>query len=109
MPVRAGYSTGDKFIRVIDLLDRLGSTRVGLTTAELAETFEVNVRSATQSDHRRGSMMASRIFLGRRELPREPPEPISCTATSEGSRAIPGGRKNSSRALCRESIDLLLA
>ena len=39
-------STGDKFIRVIDLLDRLGNTRVGLTTAELAEAFEVNVRSA---------------------------------------------------------------
>ncbi|MGD0372771.1 MAG: transcriptional regulator [Candidatus Dormibacteria bacterium] len=46
MPARAGYSTGDKFIRVIDLLDRLGNTRVGLTTAELAEAFEVNVRSA---------------------------------------------------------------
>ncbi len=46
MPARAGYSTGDKFVRVIDLLDRLGSTRVGLTSAELAEAFEVNVRSA---------------------------------------------------------------
>jgi predicted DNA-binding transcriptional regulator YafY len=46
MPARSGYSTGDKFIRVIDLLDRLGNTRVGLTTAELAEAFEVNVRSA---------------------------------------------------------------
>jgi hypothetical protein len=32
MPARAGYSTGDKFVRVIDLLDRLGTTRLGLTT-----------------------------------------------------------------------------
>jgi predicted DNA-binding transcriptional regulator YafY len=46
MPARGGYSTGDKFVRVIDLLDRLGSTRVGLTTAELAEAFEVDVRTA---------------------------------------------------------------
>src|ERR1035437_4380938 len=46
MPARAGYSTGDKFIRVIDLLDRLGNTRVGLTTAELAGAFEVDVRTA---------------------------------------------------------------
>ena len=51
MPPRSGYSTGDKFIRVIELLDRLGSTRIGLTTAELAEAFEVDVRTAQRYIH----------------------------------------------------------
>ena len=46
MPSRSGYSTGDKFVRVIDLFDRLASTRRGLTTQEIADALEVNVRSA---------------------------------------------------------------
>jgi predicted DNA-binding transcriptional regulator YafY len=46
MSAPTGYSTGDKFVRVIDLFERLSSTRIGLTTAEIAEIFEVNVRSA---------------------------------------------------------------
>jgi hypothetical protein len=46
MTARSGYSTGGKFVRVTELLDRLASTRRGLTTPELAGTFEVNVRSA---------------------------------------------------------------
>jgi predicted DNA-binding transcriptional regulator YafY len=46
MPARTGYSTGDKFVRVIELFDRLASTRRGLTTQEIADAFEVNVRSA---------------------------------------------------------------
>ena len=46
MPARTGYSTGDKFVRMIDLFDRLASTRRGLSTQEIADTFEVNVRSA---------------------------------------------------------------
>ena len=46
MPARSSYSTGDKFVRVIDLCDRLASTRRGLTTQEIADALEVNVRSA---------------------------------------------------------------
>jgi predicted DNA-binding transcriptional regulator YafY len=46
MPARSGYSTGDKFVREIELFDRLASTRRGLTTQEIAEALEVNVRSA---------------------------------------------------------------
>ena len=51
MPARAGYSTGEKFIRVIDLFDRLASTHRGLTTQEIADDLEVNVRSAQRYLH----------------------------------------------------------
>jgi proteasome accessory factor B len=51
MPSRSGYSTGDKFVRVIDLFDRLASTRRGLTTQEIADALEVNVRSAQRYIH----------------------------------------------------------
>lgn len=41
-----GYSSGDKFVRVITLLQHLTATRLGLTTAEIAADLEITTRSA---------------------------------------------------------------
>jgi len=46
MPREDGYSTGDKFARVIGLLQRLTTTRRGVSTAEIAEELGVTARSA---------------------------------------------------------------
>lgn len=45
MPRDDGYSTGDKFVRVIELLQRLTTTRRGLTTAVIAEDLGITTRS----------------------------------------------------------------
>ena len=39
------YEAGEKFLRVIQLFQRLSDTEVGLTTAQLAEELEVTTRS----------------------------------------------------------------
>lgn len=46
MPREDGYSTGDKFVRVIGLLQRLTTTRRGVSTAELSEELGITPRSA---------------------------------------------------------------
>ncbi|MGD0372769.1 MAG: HTH domain-containing protein [Candidatus Dormibacteria bacterium] len=79
MPARSRYSTGDKFIRVIELLDRLGNTRVGLTTAELAEAFEVNVRSAQRYIRQLRTYLRSPKKRERPELRRDG---VSCSRTT---------------------------
>ncbi|MFN2568707.1 MAG: helix-turn-helix transcriptional regulator [Candidatus Dormibacteria bacterium] len=40
-----GYGAGDKFARVVALLQRLATTRRGLTTAEIADELAITARS----------------------------------------------------------------
>src|SRR5690348_9500298 len=44
-PVTTKYESGEKFIRVLQLFQRLSDTETGVTTAQLSEELEVTPRS----------------------------------------------------------------